>query len=87
RSAEVVSVAVGVSSAAQKLEWKFHSGLPTELISLERSGGVMSGATVPADISRHMLDLDEDEDLEVFSKVKQSWCRTFRFAPLRVSGL
>ncbi|XP_014833758.1 PREDICTED: sorting nexin-7-like [Poecilia mexicana] len=28
----------------------------------------MSGATVPADISGHMLDLDEDEDLEVFSK-------------------
>lgn len=30
---------------------------------------VMSGHTVPADISGHMLDLDEDEDLEVFSKV------------------
>uniref|UniRef100_A0A3B3BU94 Sorting nexin 7 n=3 Tax=Oryzias melastigma TaxID=30732 RepID=A0A3B3BU94_ORYME len=29
---------------------------------------VMSGHTVPADISGHMLDLDEDEDLEVFSK-------------------
>ncbi|XP_054878762.1 sorting nexin-7 [Poeciliopsis prolifica] len=28
----------------------------------------MSGATVPADISGHMLDIDEDEDLEVFSK-------------------
>ncbi|XP_024117536.1 sorting nexin-7 [Oryzias melastigma] len=28
----------------------------------------MSGHTVPADISGHMLDLDEDEDLEVFSK-------------------
>ncbi|KAM4718633.1 LOW QUALITY PROTEIN: sorting nexin-7 [Anableps anableps] len=28
----------------------------------------MSGDTVPADISGHMLDLDEDEDLEVFSK-------------------
>lgn len=29
----------------------------------------MSGQTVPADFSEHMLDLDEDEDLEVFSKV------------------
>ncbi|XP_075870237.1 sorting nexin-7 isoform X3 [Nelusetta ayraudi] len=28
----------------------------------------MSGQTVPADFSEHMLDLDEDEDLEVFSK-------------------
>ncbi|XP_017269520.1 sorting nexin-7 [Kryptolebias marmoratus] len=28
----------------------------------------MSGHTVPADISGHMLDFDEDEDLEVFSK-------------------
>nr|XP_015810301.2 sorting nexin-7 [Nothobranchius furzeri] len=28
----------------------------------------MSGHTVPADISDHMLDLDEDEDLEVYSK-------------------
>ncbi|KAM4543377.1 sorting nexin-7 isoform 1-T1 [Fundulus diaphanus] len=28
----------------------------------------MSGAAVPGDISGHMLDLDEDEDLEVFSK-------------------
>ncbi|XP_013879249.1 sorting nexin-7 [Austrofundulus limnaeus] len=28
----------------------------------------MSGHTVPADISGHMLDLDEDDDLEVFSK-------------------
>ncbi|TNN23260.1 hypothetical protein EYF80_066620 [Liparis tanakae] len=33
----------------------------------------MSGATVPADFSGHMLDLeDEDEDLEVFSKVRRS---------------
>lgn len=31
----------------------------------------MSGQTVPADFSGHMLDLDEDEDLEVFSKVKK----------------
>lgn len=30
----------------------------------------MSRQTVPADFSGHMLDLDEDEDLEVFSKVK-----------------
>ncbi|KAM6908550.1 sorting nexin-7 [Lycodopsis pacificus] len=28
----------------------------------------MSGQTVPADFSGHMLDLDEDDDLEVFSK-------------------
>ncbi|XP_028289379.1 sorting nexin-7 isoform X2 [Parambassis ranga] len=28
----------------------------------------MSGQAVPADFSEHMLDLDEDEDLEVFSK-------------------
>ncbi|XP_070784177.1 sorting nexin-7 isoform X2 [Enoplosus armatus] len=28
----------------------------------------MSGQAVPADFSGHMLDLDEDEDLEVFSK-------------------
>lgn len=27
--------------------------------------------TVPADISGQMLDLDEDDDLEVFSKVKK----------------
>lgn len=32
----------------------------------------MSGQTVPADFSEHMLDLDEDEDLEVFSKVKEA---------------
>jgi len=30
----------------------------------------MSGHTVPVDFSGHMLDLDEDEDLEVFSKVQ-----------------
>lgn len=29
----------------------------------------MSGHTVPVDLSEHMLDLDEDEDLEVFTKV------------------
>ncbi|XP_008293041.1 sorting nexin-7 [Stegastes partitus] len=28
----------------------------------------MSGQTVPADFSGHMLDLDEDEDLDVFTK-------------------
>ncbi|XP_058491539.1 sorting nexin-7 isoform X2 [Solea solea] len=32
----------------------------------------MSGHTVPADFSGHMLDLDEDEDLEVFSKKTSS---------------
>ncbi|XP_032406968.1 sorting nexin-7 isoform X3 [Xiphophorus hellerii] len=32
----------------------------------------MSGAKVPADISGHMLDLDEEEDLEVFSKTTRS---------------
>lgn len=36
----------------------------------------MSGQTVPADFSGHMLDLDEDDDLEVFSKVSDaSWFR------------
>uniref|UniRef100_A0A3B5KRP1 PX domain-containing protein n=1 Tax=Xiphophorus couchianus TaxID=32473 RepID=A0A3B5KRP1_9TELE len=34
----------------------------------KKLGIVMSGAKVPADISGHMLDLDEEEDLEVFSK-------------------
>ncbi|PWA27954.1 hypothetical protein CCH79_00017533 [Gambusia affinis] len=38
------------------------------VISFEKFGIVMSGAKVPADISGHMLDLDEEEDLEVFSK-------------------
>ncbi|GLD74395.1 sorting nexin-7-like protein [Lates japonicus] len=42
----------------------------------------MSGQTVPADFSGHMLDLDEDEDLEVFSKERSdrpwwtSWPQT-----------
>lgn len=30
----------------------------------------MSGQAVPGDFSGHMLDLEEDEDLEVFTKVK-----------------
>lgn len=30
----------------------------------------MSGQAVPVDLSGHMLDLEEDEDLEVFTKVK-----------------
>lgn len=30
----------------------------------------MSGQAVPVDFSGHMLDLEEDEDLEVFTKVK-----------------
>lgn len=30
----------------------------------------INGQTLPADFSGHMLDMDEDEDLEVFSKVK-----------------
>lgn len=38
----------------------------------------MSGRTVPADFSGHMLDLDEDEDLEVFSKVKINCPKTRR---------
>lgn len=29
----------------------------------------MSGQAVPGDLSGHMLDLEEDEDLEVFTKV------------------
>ncbi|KAM7370224.1 hypothetical protein PAMP_011495 [Pampus punctatissimus] len=36
--------------------------------SLRKLESEMSGQTVPADFSGHMLDLDEDEDLEVFSK-------------------
>lgn len=71
RSVEVVSVAVAEwFGAAQKLEWKFFSILPIEVISFKKLGIVMSGAKVPADISGHMLDLDEEDDLEVFSKVK-----------------
>lgn len=38
----------------------------------------MSGQAVPADFSEHMLDLDEDEDLEVFSKVKINSLKTRR---------
>lgn len=30
----------------------------------------MSGQAAPVDLSGHMLDLEEDEDLEVFTKVK-----------------
>lgn len=30
----------------------------------------MSGQAVPVDLSGDMLDLEEDEDLEVFTKVK-----------------
>lgn len=82
RSADVVSAAVTVKApgAAQKLEWKFSWVLPSEEVSFKKSGGVMSGTTVPADISGHMLDLDEDEDLEVFTKVNQIWPRTSSFA-------
>lgn len=32
----------------------------------------MSGQAAPEDLSGHMLDLEEDEDLEVFTKVKTS---------------
>lgn len=41
----------------------------------------MSGHTVPADFSEHMLDLDEDEDLEVFTKVTSA-AAGLRFQPL-----
>lgn len=34
--------------------------------------GEMSGQMVPADISGHMLDLDENEDLDVFFKVTEN---------------
>lgn len=38
----------------------------------------MSGQAVSADFSEHMLDMDEDEDLEVFSKVKRNRLKTRR---------
>lgn len=60
-------------SAAPKLCWKFYlSCLSHELSSFRKFASEMSGHTVPADFSGHMLDLDEDEDLEVFSKVKKN---------------
>lgn len=38
-----------------------------------------SSLSIPTDIAGHMLDLDEDDDLEVFSKVihklRKSWCQ------------
>lgn len=46
--------------------------LSDELSSSGKFASEMSGQTVPADFSGHMLDLDEDEDLEVFSKVKET---------------
>lgn len=33
------------------------------------SGTAVETSTIPEDISGQMLELDEDEDLEVFSKV------------------
>lgn len=39
----------------------------------------MSGHTVPADFSEHMLDLDEDEDLEVFTKVTPAAAGLLKF--------
>ena len=36
----------------------------------------MSGQSVPADFSGNMLDLDEDDDLEVFSKVRKELPKT-----------
>lgn len=45
------------------------SGVSHELGRFGGSDTEMSGQPVPADFSGHMLDLDEDEDLEVFSKV------------------
>lgn len=35
------------------------------------SGTAVESATIPEDISGQMLELDEDEDLEVFSKVNK----------------
>ncbi|KAG7231571.1 hypothetical protein INR49_011545 [Caranx melampygus] len=49
------------------LEVQF-SGVSHELGRFGSSDTEMSGQPVPADFSGHMLDLDEDEDLEVFSK-------------------
>lgn len=52
---------------------KFPHRLSDEPSSFRKFEREMSGQTVPADFSGHMLDLDldEDEDLEVFSKVKR----------------
>lgn len=36
------------------------------------SGTAVETATIPEDISGQMLELDEDEDLEVFSKVNNN---------------
>ncbi len=52
------------------------SGLAGELSPCRKFENGMSGHTVPADFSGHMLDLDEDEDLEVFSKVKTNMAKT-----------
>ena len=52
------------------------------LNSLRKLEREMSGQTVPADFSGHMLDLDEDEDLEVFTKVNKSLPVKLLTAPL-----
>lgn len=63
--------------AALKLGWKFYlPRLSDDLGPFRKFASAMSERTVAADVSGHMLDLDEDEDLEVFSKVKQSSTKT-----------
>lgn len=37
---------------------------------IPKFGSNMSGQAVPVDLSGQMLDLEEDDDLEVFTKVK-----------------
>ena len=39
---------------------------------------VSNTQTIPADISGQMLDLDEDDDLEVYSKVKKRRLKTLK---------
>lgn len=62
------SSSAGVSAA---LKLRFTAKVFNEFGSCGKLESEMSGQTVPADFSEHMLDLDEDDDLEVFSKVKR----------------
>lgn len=55
-STDVLCFLSSAGSFSSLLELKFRSN--------------MSGQAVPVDLSGHMLDLEEDEDLEVFTKVK-----------------
>lgn len=69
-----------------KLLWKFTSHV--SLGSLRKLESEMNGQTAPQDFLGHMLDLDEDEDLEVFSKVNNSSLETsWETRTLRVNQL